>query len=115
MTGTYSLQKVNEGFIDLMWTLYGFCQVVEYLKNKSWGSSRWCTVYNQCIDLTGTTIVLMINAYGLCKVYGGFIDLTWTLYRLGQVVEHLKNMSCGLSGRCTVCGQVIIMVVWLLC
>jgi len=65
MTGTYSLQKVNEGFIDLMWALYGFCQVVEYLKNKSWGSSRWCTVYNQCIDLTGTTIVLMINAYGL--------------------------------------------------
>ena len=40
ITGTHSLQKVNERFIDLMWALYRFDQVVEYLKNWSWGSSR---------------------------------------------------------------------------
>jgi len=40
MTGTYGLQKVKERFINLMWALYGLGQVVEYLKNWSWDSSR---------------------------------------------------------------------------
>ena len=40
MTGTYGLPNVNKMFIDLMWALYGIGQVVEYIKNWSWGSSR---------------------------------------------------------------------------
>jgi len=51
MTSTYSLQKVNERLIDLTWTLYGLSQVVEHLKNSSYGLSRKYIVYDQGINL----------------------------------------------------------------
>jgi len=56
--------------------------------------------------------MLMIGMYCIQEVNERFIGLTWALCRLGQVVEHLKNWSLGLSRGCTIYGKVVITMVW---
>jgi len=84
-------------------------------------SSRVCGVYDQGINFIGDHCVydqhiwLLGDEWTQCLVDDQYINLIWASYSPGQVDEHLKHWSWGLSRKCKVCDQGINLMVGSLC